>query len=137
MAILSKHQIKIPLAAKQFLKFGLVGLVNTLVTLFVIWVLIHWFHSNDYVANIFGYLAGLLNSFILNKIWTFQTSGNVKSSLVKFLIIFVISYFIQLGVLYLLLHFTKLHTYLMQVVSMISYTLVNFFLNKKYTFNNQ
>ena len=39
------------------------------------------------LASIVGYAAGVLNSFILNKIWTFQAAGDARNQLRRFLVL--------------------------------------------------
>ncbi|WP_052339474.1 GtrA family protein [Gorillibacterium massiliense] len=55
----------------QFIRFNLVGLVNTAVD-FAIFTLLISFHVPDKLAQTCSYAAGTLNSFLLNKYWTFR-----------------------------------------------------------------
>ncbi len=118
----------------QFIKFGIVGLSNTFITALLIWFLLKYLYFNDFVANIIGYIAGLTNSFIWNKRWTFRSNSKVQNTIFKFIITFVISYIIQLGILYVLLHLLLIDPYWCHLFAMIVYTLINFVLNKFYTF---
>jgi len=118
----------------QFFKFGIVGILNTLITAFVIWLLLKVFHCSNYVSNIIGYLAGLINSFIWNRKWTFESHGKISVTVFKFIITFVISYLLQLGGLHLLLQYTAIDNYVCQLIAMVIYTIINFLLNKYYTF---
>lgn len=118
----------------QFIKFGIVGVSNTLLTAATIWILMKIFHTSDYISNIVGYIIGLINSFIWNRKWTFANNSTIKETIFKFLATFAVSYLIQLGNLYLLLHFTQIDPYICQLLSIVTYTFVNFLLNKYYTF---
>jgi len=120
----------------QFIKFGIVGVSNTLLTAGVIWILMKVFHCSDYVSNFVGYIIGLANSFVWNRKWTFESKTKVSVTVFKFIVTFAISYLFQLGNLYLLLHFTYIDPYLCQILSIVVYTLINFILNKNYTFKN-
>lgn len=120
----------------QFLKFGIVGVSNTLLTAATIWILLKSLNSSDYLANIIGYIIGLINSFIWNRKWTFENKQSVKDTLYKFIGIFAISYLAQLGNLYLLLHHTSIDSYVCQLLSIVIYTVINFALNKYYTFKS-
>lgn len=120
----------------QLIKFGIVGISNTLLTAATIWVFLKVFHFNDYTSNIIGYIVGLVNSFIWNRKWTFASNTRVKDTLFKFIITFAISYIFQLGNLYLLIHYTQIDSYLCQLISIVVYTGINFILNKYYTFKN-
>ena len=118
----------------QLLKFGIVGVSNTLLTAITIWVLLRVLHFNDYSSNIIGYIVGLVNSFIWNRKWTFASDKKVKDTIFKFSITFAISYLFQLGNLYLLIHYTQIDSYICQLISIVVYTVINFILNKYYTF---
>ena len=48
----------------QLIKYAIVGVMNTLITLGVIFVCKSILGVNPYVSNALGYVAGLLNSFI-------------------------------------------------------------------------
>lgn len=126
--------MKINKSILQMVKYGIVGVSNTLLTAIVIWIMLKKLNTSDYVANISGYIVGLTNSFIWNRKWTFQSKSNVSSTIVKFIVIFAISYLFQLGALYLLLNFTAIDSYICQLMSIVAYTGSNFFLNKYYTF---
>ena len=53
----------------QLAKYLLVGVMNTLITLVVIFVCKIYLHVTPYVSNALGYLAGLINSFLWNRRW--------------------------------------------------------------------
>ena len=38
-------------------------------------------------ANVVGYMAGIVNSFFLNKLWTFQAKGNVARQMHRFVLL--------------------------------------------------
>ncbi|MDS1033049.1 GtrA family protein [Porphyromonadaceae sp. NP-X] len=121
----------------QFLKFGIVGISNTLLTAATIWLLLRVFHSSNYLANIVGYVVGLVNSFIWNRRWTFENHAQVGATIFKFIVTFAISYLLQLGFLSFLLQQTNIDDYVCQLLSIVVYTVVNFFMNKYYTFKTE
>lgn len=57
----------------QFIKYGMVGAMNTLVTLGVIFICKTFLGWNLYLSNALGYIAGVINSFIWNKTWVFRS----------------------------------------------------------------
>ena len=120
----------------QFFKFAIVGVSNTLITAIVIWLLLNVWNFSAYFSNVIGYIAGLVNSFVWNRQWTFNSKTPLSNTFYKFLLTFAISYVFQLGNLYLLLNFTALDPYLCQLISIIVYTIINFTLNKFYTFKS-
>ena len=61
----------------QFLRFGLVGVVNTATSYLVIRLLAD--PAGLALASAFGYAAGVAQSFLLNRFWTFSTTRPANS----------------------------------------------------------
>ncbi|WP_085536161.1 GtrA family protein [Massilibacteroides vaginae] len=121
---------------KQAIRYGLVGVGNTLITAAVIWVMMKIFDVSDILSNITGYIAGLVNSFIWNRQWTFKSSVGWTSGALKFGSVFVICYLLQLGVLLYLNKTLTIDSYYNQLIAMAFYTVINFVMNKFYTFKS-
>ena len=119
----------------QAVKYGIVGASNTLITAIVIWVMMKGLDFSDVTANITGYIAGVLNSFIWNKQWTFQSSAGWLGSALRFGAVFGVCYLMQLGLLlYVLNPYLDIDPYYNQLIAMLFYTVINFVMNKFYTF---
>lgn len=82
----------------QFVKYCLVGVLNTLVTFGVIYICKSFLDLNLYVSNALGYIAGVVNSFVCNKQWVFQSKGGYRREALIFVMGFLICYGIQLWV---------------------------------------
>ena len=137
---------------KQTVKYGIVGVLNTLLSLAVIWLMTKKMDCSEALSNFVGYAVGLINSFFLNRKWTFRSNSKILGSAIRFFIVFVVCYLIQLSVLLLLnqncpndpplysffepvLHFFRIDTlFYIQIISMIVFTIINFGVNKYYTF---
>ena len=83
-------------AAAQFVKFCLVGAMNTLVTLCTIFICKSLIGVNEYIANALGYIMGVINSFLWNKQWVFHSQGRISREAVRFAIGFAICYSLHL-----------------------------------------
>ena len=71
----------------HMVKFALVGVVNTAVDVGLFWVLQAVLGVPYLIANVISYSAGTLNSFVLNKVWTFAETrhgGVVRQQLPLF-----------------------------------------------------
>jgi putative flippase GtrA len=121
----------------QLIKFALVGVMNTLISLGIIYLLMNLFHMDYRVSNVIGYLAGLINSFIWNRNWTFKSQGHPVKEITLFILVFGISYGLQFLFLNFLVQIIELNPNLAQPTAMIVYTLINFILNKTITFQNK
>ncbi|MBR6736413.1 MAG: GtrA family protein [Oscillospiraceae bacterium] len=71
----------------RFVKFGITGVMNTAVDFFVFTVL-SWVGVGIYLAQVISYSAGMLNSYIVNRKWTFQSKGSfVSAQMIKFVVV--------------------------------------------------
>jgi putative flippase GtrA len=74
------------------LRFALVGAVNTLTGLAVIYALKALLDADDFLANLFGYAVGLLVSLVLNSRWTFDYKGELRTVVVRFGAVVAVAY---------------------------------------------
>lgn len=86
----------------RFVKYCMVGGMNTLLTLCVIFLCKDGFEWNPYLSNAMGYGAGLLNSFLWNRAWVFHSRGRYRSEAVRFLLGFALCYAAQFALVYAL-----------------------------------
>lgn len=127
---------------KQFIRYGLVGVLNTVVTLVVIFVCKSLLGINDYVSNAAGYVGGVVNSFIWNRQFVFHSHGRLSREMVLFLIGFAICYCVQFAIVWTLnqswfgdieydLGFFVISGYgIATLVGMVAYTICNFIYNR-------
>ncbi len=119
---------------KQVIKYGIVGAGNTLITAAVIWVMMEVLDYSSILSNVTGYAAGLINSFIWNKQWTFRSNAGWSASAVRFGLAWGVCYLLQLGLLASLEAQTMIRPYFIQLIAMAFFTVLNFVANKFFTF---
>jgi len=120
---------------EQIFKYGLVGIINTLITWLLLSILMNVFGVSYTTSNAVGYVAGFFNSFIMNKLWTFKANQvSTIRQFVKFTAVFAICYFIQLGLVILMVEKLSLGKNISQLIGMVIYTIIGFLLNKLFTF---
>lgn len=132
---------------KQFIRYIIVGVMNTLVTLAVIYVCKSLLEVNMWISNALGYIAGVINSFMWNKMWVFQSSStNYRGEALRFAIGFMLCYGLQFLATWLLnsvmgsvewdiLGVTIISGYgVATLLGMVIYTLANFVYNRVVTF---
>ena len=116
------------------LRFGLVGVLNTLVGLTVIWTLL-LLGVGDYPANACSYAVGLCVSFVLNRVWTFEVRGPVAGEEVaRFLTVFALSYAANLGVLTIMRGLGFAQSLIGQGAAMATYSVCFFLLSRHFVF---
>ncbi len=77
---------------RQALRFGIVGVANTVVCLAIVWTLEGRFSQPVWLASAAGYTVATVQSYILNRIWTFDTSGRapVGSQFLRFVLVNIV-----------------------------------------------
>ena len=138
----------------QATKYGIVGLINSLLTATTIWVMMYVVfnaENKDNVSplvisfsNTMGFTIGLINSFIWNRKWTFKSKNHWRSDFIRFVTAFLVCYIPQLLFVNFLNIYTDLrfeaghlvvsHAFACQLAGIVFYTSINFLINKHFTF---
>lgn len=85
----------------QFVKFALVGVMNTLVD-FLVFQALNLMFGWTYLAQVMGYCAGVANSYLWNSRWTFREEHRRSlREAVLFLAVNLASLGVSLGVMWL------------------------------------
>lgn len=137
----------------HFVKYNLVGLMNTALTLFVVWVLHQLLKMNVIWANFLGYIVGGINSYWWNRTWNFKSTSQTAPEMLRFVVVFLFSYGVNLVALqtmrsvfehlsqptFLIVFLDRIspwlsRDYLANLVACVVYVLVSFGLYKKWVF---
>lgn len=130
------------------LKYGVIGASNTLITLVAFYLLNTLVGLSYGIANVIGYVLGVINSFVWNRNWVFKTHNSVKREALLFGIGFLICLALQGFVSWLLLEVLDWKNMaeiswlpmkntgqnIVMVVAMVFYTLANYVYNRVVTF---
>ncbi len=112
-------------------RFLAVGVLNTLVGLGVIYLCKWLIGMGDVAANVIGYAIGLANSFAWNRRWTFNHSGAVLPAVLRFLIVFLTAYLLNLATVMAAIHGFGINSYVAQAIGILPYT-VFFYLGSRW-----
>lgn len=134
--IKSGNFLKEKVIIKQFLKYSIVGITNSIIGFGTIFIVYNFFHANYILANIFGYALGLVNSFVWNKKWTFKSTRHSSKEVTPFILIFLLSYAVNLITVIASVEFLKIEENVSQVIGMCFYTATNFLSNRRWTFRH-
>lgn len=137
----------------QLFKYGVIGVMNTLITAISFYLLNTWLKVPYGPANIIGYVLGVINSFIWNRNWVFKTKKNFKREALLFGCGFIVCWILQGGVSLLLLEgfgwknlpvdtipflpMEKAGQNIVMVISMVVYTIANYVYNRTVTFKQK
>jgi putative flippase GtrA len=120
--------------AVQFVKFGIVGVSNTLLTLVVYTVLLKVFGVWYLAASAIGFAVGATNGFLLNRRWTFRDHVGDALTPVRWAIVQGTGLAINEGLLYLFVDQVKLDKLVAQICATAVVTVTTFFANRSWTF---
>lgn len=125
---------------RQFVKFAIVGTSGFVVNLVVFTLLqiplsVEERQRSYYAIFSIGFLAGGVSNYFLNRIWTFRSTGHAVREGAQFLTVSAVALIFSLLVSYLAAPYLgKGHK--LWFVSTCAGIIVNFFVNKYWTFRN-
>jgi putative flippase GtrA len=125
----SRHQLVV-----QFLKFAVVGVSNTLLTLLVYAFLLKVVGMWYLAASAIGFIAGATNGFLLNRRWTFREHVGDAFTAVRWGIVQGCGLALNEGLLYVFVQDAQLEKVLAQVVATGFVTVSTFLANRAWTF---
>lgn len=82
---------------KTFLKFIIVGIINTIVGAGTMFALYNIFHCSYWFSSIMNYVVGSVVSFFLNKYFTFKSKSFSFKEVIYFIINIAVCFFIAYG----------------------------------------
>ncbi len=118
----------------QFIRFGIVGGLNTLVSLAIYYLLV-FLGVNYIVSTVVGYVLSSVVGYVLNKIWVFKAkSVSTASSLVKYYIVYGSSLLLNMGLMYLWVDVMFISDKLAPLLTLCFTIPFNFIFSKLWTF---
>ncbi len=125
--------LRMPLVL-QFVKFGLVGVSNTLIAFAVYTLLLKAFGVWYVAASGIGFAIGAVNGFLWNRAWTFK--GHVGDALtpVRWFVVQGCGLLLDLGLVYVLVDGAGMDKLLGQAATTVVVTVITFFVNRAWTF---
>ena len=123
---------------KQFMTFGLIGGLNTLLSLGIYWVMVH-LGSHYLVANAVGFVVTVAISYVLNNTITFKGEGKPEWS-IRTLVKVYVSYsvtglFLASVLLWLWTDCLGINENLAPIINLFFTIPINFWLNKVWAYN--
>jgi putative flippase GtrA len=127
------QRVKERRGVRQFVKFGIVGASGFLVNLAVFTLLQHY--GSYYAIFSIAFLAGGVSNFFLNRVWTFRSTGHPWREGAQFMSVSVLALLVGFVVSWLVSPYFG-HGHRTWLVATLSGIVVNFFVNKYWTFRS-
>lgn len=120
----------------KLIKFGIVGVSGMIVDFGTTWILKEKLKVQKYIANSTGFTLAATSNYILNRIWTFNsTDPHIVSQFLKFFIISVLGLLLNNLIIYFFTDFKyRINFYISKGIATLLVFLWNFFMNYLFTF---
>lgn len=120
-----------------FLRFLLVGFVNTAIGYGVILVFQYVFRAGYVVSNAMGFITGALVAYYLNKTFTFRSTLSHGEAMPRFFLAVASSYLINLVFLTIAVSFWQLPAAIAQGIAICAYTVSFYLMSRHLVFQDQ
>ncbi|PIT90781.1 MAG: hypothetical protein COU22_00275 [Candidatus Komeilibacteria bacterium CG10_big_fil_rev_8_21_14_0_10_41_13] len=125
---------------RQFIRFALVGIINTIIDfgvyLLLTRIVILTNNHNYLLANAIAFITAATNSYFLNKYWTFLNSEkeNEVYQYCKFVLFNFLGLVIVEAILYLLVYYFGVYDIFAKMIAMLFNVWLMFYLTRKFVF---
>lgn len=123
----------------QFIKFGIVGVSNTLISLAIYYVLV-LFNCNYIVANTLGFIISVLNAYYWNNKYVFKSNdkvvgkkGKIKQ-IIKVYASYGVTFLLSTVLLYIMVDCLGISEYVAPIINLCITVPLNFVMNKLWAF---
>ena len=117
----------------QFLKFCVVGLSNTVISLAVYYIILY-FGAHYVIASILSFIISVLNAYYWNYKYVFNTKSDILKSLIKTYTSYGFSYVLSTTLLIILVEYYNISELLAPILVFVITVPLNFILNKFWAF---
>lgn len=134
---------KIEICITQFAKFGIVGILNTIIGTTVMFLLYNMAGCSYWIASGMNYIVGSIFSYFANKRFTFHVNNNSKKYVFRFILNISLCYLIAYGTARPLIKVClkgidkKISENIAMVVGMVFFVILNFFGQKCFVFRGK
>lgn len=117
----------------QFIKFSIVGLSNTVISLAVYYALL-WLGSNYFIANTIAWIVSVFNAFYWNNKYVFKNGNSYIKALIRTYMSYGVSFILGSSILVILIEYFGVSEKLAPILVLVITIPLNFLMNKYWTF---
>lgn len=123
--------------ASKLIRFGVVGLGSGCVFFAFTHYFVSYLSIDPKAAAIFGYCAAIPFNFFANRLFSFRSSGDVLSEIVRFLIMHGIGVAVTYGIMVIFVDMLSWSHLLPAVFAVFFVSVINFFILNSWVFTKQ
>ena len=135
-----KGKMLVKIFDKIFLKFIIVGIINTMFGTVIMFLFYNFFDANYWISSAANYFFGSILSYYLNNKYTFKSNKKDIKTFEKFIVNICICYLIAYGVakplirLILINYHNRFQENIAMLIGMILFVLFNYIGQRFFTF---
>ena len=119
----------------QLVRFLIVGLLVFLFYSGLLYFFLNVLGIHYFLGFSLAYFIAVSTHFVLTRLYTFQIkSGDLNKEISKYLLVLIINYSINMGVIFFMVHFLMTSSFFGAVFGIICTTLTGFFFSKLWIF---
>jgi putative flippase GtrA len=123
---------------EQFIKFGLVGLSNTFISLAIYYIFIFINKDLYLVGNIIGFVVSVLNSYYWNNRFVFKAENrNHVQALLRTFLSYGVTFVLGTVLLIIMIEILSISEIVAPLINLIITVPINFMLNKFWAFKDR
>lgn len=116
-------------------KYILVGVLGTFTHLTLLYLFVEFFQVSPLPASSIAFVWLVLQSYWLNRNWTFQSDRKHTSSLPRYIVVSMVGFLSNLAIMYLMLNVGGLWYMAAQTVTIVVIPLINYLFHRYWTFS--
>ena len=126
------------LSLLKLFKFGIVGFSGMIIDFGITYLCKEKLKINKYVANILGFSFAVVNNYLLNRIWTFNSvNANWQPEFIRFLFFSLTGLVVNTLLIFLLNGKMKINFYLSKAIAIVCVFFWNYTLNAVFNFKTR
>lgn len=118
-----------------FPKYALVGILGTITHFALLFVFVEWFAIAPLPATSLAFVWVGLQSYALSINWVFESDNSHATSFPRFIIVSLVGFFSNLGIMYLLINILGVWYLAAQAVTVLIIPPMNYLMNRYWTFS--
>ena len=128
---------EIPSKYLKFIKYCLIGISGATLDFLLYTFLVKYFTMHYLIANAISVTVGITNNFFLNAFFNFKITDRLFVRFLSFYSVGILGLVISEVLLFVFIENIGLNSIISKLVTIFIITLIQFFLNKTFTFKNR